>query len=765
MINMFLTNLPEAERQKVLAGANCLEMEIDGASGLVIDGTETEAVLKLLGKKITDNKETSLAGIYHVTLADRAEGEAAIPPTIEAEDKDKVVELNLTDETQSIIIRDNDRIIDPYWRRISDKLMEFLPLAVTEAKRIIIHLPNRIPQAQFEDLLEPGALHIVIGRDVAGSEPVPFASTLRYSWRRKIICAHKWKNPPDNYEDRAKLILEILLAAAFTLADSQPEIDRRLELIRKISCDSWNSYAASDSFRLIAGICLEQFLPDRQIIIDVPHRSSQSPFRDNNFRIHIWSTPDGEAKIKPPQQLWGYNVDCRDWSYLPSGQGISLVADNGYSAAELVGNDLYIHHDLCHHGRNSEYLIFWRILQEALPFVPLAEAERSQLDEQRQVVEIVDSLYSDKAERFIIRASALAKNKLLPRLKEKRIQLHFKQDHFSQEPFSDGKFHILLLASPGNNPYFEGCGDRRVPEKIWGRKFGNVPNYASSGLGADILDDSGFTVAELVRENNLYILLPLHWEIMEEAAMPIFERIIDELLIEINLDQSSRANREAERKTRLFQAARQAYLAECGKRYQNEIKRLEQSLANINEQCEQYQKALVNTLRTKDMVSSQLRSLEAGGRQNEQAVLREFEALWNMPGIERIAIADNLISIFTEPIFITVDKTKRTYDIGKFRVDIHTDGSQSCLRMFNLTRKGRGPADGFNVQHPHVRFDGLPCLGNISEVVGQLLANYEISALTQLCLQFLKTVNLGDPSGSMINDYWPLATDQAITAA
>lgn len=110
----------------------------------------------------------------------------------------------------------------------------------------------------------------------------------------------------------------------------------------------------------------------KTIIISVPHQEKRELSRDNVFRIYIWSSAakNRKEKSKPPETIYGIRVDCRDRAYEPCGiSGESTVFTDpatGYAVAELFGNDLFIHHDICHHGTDEELKIYERLLKEVV---------------------------------------------------------------------------------------------------------------------------------------------------------------------------------------------------------------------------------------------------------------------------------------------------------------------------------------------------------------------------------------------------------------
>jgi MoxR-like ATPase len=106
-----------------------------------------------------------------------------------------------------------------------------------------------------------------------------------------------------------------------------------------------------------------------EIVLSVPHNGTRAPEEDGKFHILIWSSPMGKNNIKPPERIWGIGVDCSDGAFPFSGQGIA-IKDGDYCVAELIGKNLFVHHDVCHHGTDREVEIFRIILLEVVNFLP-----------------------------------------------------------------------------------------------------------------------------------------------------------------------------------------------------------------------------------------------------------------------------------------------------------------------------------------------------------------------------------------------------------
>lgn len=118
-----------------------------------------------------------------------------------------------------------------------------------------------------------------------------------------------------------------------------------------------------------------------RVVINVPHGQRMSPADGDDINIFVWSSPYGSVrgeKIEPPSTIWGIKVMCSDNAFLPSGLGISLD-DGPYSVAEIVGNNIFIHHDIVHRGSSEEVELYREILSRAIIFLNLSYEEQLQV--------------------------------------------------------------------------------------------------------------------------------------------------------------------------------------------------------------------------------------------------------------------------------------------------------------------------------------------------------------------------------------------------
>jgi hypothetical protein len=357
----------------------------------------------------------------------------------------------------------------------------------------------------------------------------------------------------------------------------------------RVIIDDWNGSNRSEFKRLAEEILLPIIGTD--VVITVPHGENSSPTRGKNFHIRIWSSPKGSKELRPPEKIWGYEVDCRDKGFRPTGEGVAIFDETSrWTVAELIGgNSLFIHHDLCHVGTESELRIFRKLLEEVVDTMTLSPEE--------------------KAERIRVMAEA------------------------------------RLLKS------------------------------------------------------------------------------------------------------------RNAYVAECSKRFRKTIEHTVNAIKSGHKEIDSLQQQLVRVIRETAGAERKIEQMEVTRAGQEERYAKEFANLTAVPGVEDVQVEEGIIKVFTDHICLQPSGHTDVFDIGKFRIDIYTAGNNGGIRFYNITRKGGG--DKFNIHHPHVDASGQACLGNIKELVATLIGEYEYSALAQLAIQFLKSVNINDDAGRGVLKYWP----------
>ena len=124
---------------------------------------------------------------------------------------------------------------------------------------------------------------------------------------------------------------------------------------------------------------LEVLLPyvKRNIVLTVPHGQLHEPSDDLNFHVYLWSGYK-KSKVPVPEKIFGIPVGCKSHpNIFTAGDKGEVIKDGDYAVAELVGKNLFIFHDICHHTSEDELKMFKIILDKVidlkLPVPPTAE--------------------------------------------------------------------------------------------------------------------------------------------------------------------------------------------------------------------------------------------------------------------------------------------------------------------------------------------------------------------------------------------------------
>lgn len=318
------------------------------------------------------------------------------------------------------------------------------------------------------------------------------------------------------------------------------------------------------------------------------------------------------------------------------------------------------------------------------------------------------------------------------------------------DPAGDGKFHIWIWSAPSN------CGRAIPPEKIW--EFTTDcrdEGYLPSGRGVPIVDArTGWAVGELVG-NNLYI----HHDLCHSGTdqeLKIFRHLCEEVVTALGATPEEKADRQRKLAEAKRVASRAAYVKECSRRLEKTVAGTREAVTEGHEDIARLQQELTKRIRETRGAEKKLEQLSACKGVELEKYEREYDALLQVGGVEWVEVSEGVIRVFTEHIYITPDRCADTFDIGKFRMEIYTAGNNGGIRFFNVTRQGKGGYRTYNRHHPHVNAEGEPCLGNIKEMVPTLIGEAEYSAVAQIGLQFLKSVNTtDDQAGPDIFSAWP----------
>ncbi|OGY44759.1 MAG: hypothetical protein A3B89_01495 [Candidatus Buchananbacteria bacterium RIFCSPHIGHO2_02_FULL_40_13] len=260
------------------------------------------------------------------------------------------------------------------WQDLFINLSDWLRTNVTGVKRIKLYerycasegLPTR---AQTDD-----ELHIIVGRELNLSEDQ--GNNIGYLANGRVVNIFGLNDTPDDF-DLAFCV--DLLEHYIPIALGQAPAGLRPQDVFFITPNNW---VGQMKLERVEALIRQIILPavNKNIKLFVPHGSNHPLPANDDFNILIWSSLNGSKKnAMTAARMWGYGVGCTDPGFLPSDLADFVITDetnDDNPIAEIIGNNLYIFHDICHEDYHDDYNIFRKILEKALKFLQLPEEEQ-----------------------------------------------------------------------------------------------------------------------------------------------------------------------------------------------------------------------------------------------------------------------------------------------------------------------------------------------------------------------------------------------------
>ncbi|HSI21061.1 MAG TPA: hypothetical protein VLA04_05185 [Verrucomicrobiae bacterium] len=490
---------------------------------------------------------------------------------------------------------------------------------------------------------------------------------------------------------------------------------------------------------------LKGLLPELKVNVTIRdlEGNAQAPIKEKSrLNIYLWSAPRGrylEGKTTP-RTLWGDEVDYQRFPFPPSKTGVVILEPNsGWPVAELVGkNDLYIFHNLAYSGSVREARIFKQILDQVLLLRKLSDAA---LKKQVGYQSITASIW--RSETNSDRVITQLREHLAPFTK-RDIVLHGRRAE-TYYPEEDSLFHVVLWGSPQ-----EGASNQ-APNRMWGFGVTHRNNaFLPSGRGLAITDqETGWAVGELVEERILYVHHNASYEGGTNEAK-ILERTFQEAAKLLKMTPK-------ERDAAFLERDREGYITRCMAGRKGEIDKGERVVNQLDDQVKSLQSQLVDAIRKLDLEHGKLQGMRVTESETATYFAKEFNNLLSIPQVRRVESLQDRIFVYTNTLFCTDPRTDIVYEIGEFKIEIQLSG---LVRWFNTTRRVDAYLPKMNA--PHVQESGEACLGNLKQVLPDLIARYEFSTVAILAIEFVQSVNVVDANeawGPTITS-WPKAKEQ-----
>jgi len=334
----------------------------------------------------------------------------------------------------------------------------------------------------------------------------------------------------------------------------------------------------------------------------------------------------------------------------------------------------------------------------------------------------------------------------------KQIRIHNYSAHVKrQSPIDDGRLHICIWASP-EMPFTEGS----TPGTLFGAPIRSedpsqtVLNPGST-RGQLYVDEDGNQFGMQIR-NTVYIhyrlnkgQLRLQWD--GKGSEALFKRMLEEIVFITTATEEERAQRARAIAAKGRVQSREAYINSCNGRFNKALESTQRALEKGAIEAQRLQEQLVRKIREQNGHQRKLQQMTSSRSDAVEAYGKEFDRLLEVPKVRDVRVRDGVVQVFTDTLYCDDPRTTTTHEIGHFRIEFQPNGT---VRWVNLDRQVN------NMQAPHVFPDGTACLGNMHEVIPELVANYEYAALVMVCIQFVESVNVDDSAGTRIND-WPIA--------
>lgn len=543
-------------------------------------------------------------------------------------------------------------------------------------------------------------------------------------------------------------------------------------------------------------VAAQAFLPYLQNEIVLENRNTVvAPVNDGSFHIHIYCAPVKTGGCNTPEMIWGIPTACADASWKPSGKGVCFN-DGEYAVAELVGqNNLYIFHNLAQSGSASEEMLLSVLLERVLRHIhPEQSAAQAR------------GLFVDACSFF--RCSGLAENtssadELLLSIRELRKELKrsirlaaseelklLRNERISTDEIFAAEYEsllqvpkvtdvqvvdgvvivsteILYAKDPRTNLYHE-IGAFKIhlsPQRqspLWFNQTRLINSVGNRPMQAVHVFNNGAAClgnTEVLFKN---LFDKREWALAAHLAIEFAESVNqlkgDNAGLNVHLwpkaDEASIAGRD-ERISKPKQlteeqlAYKQNYISACADRVNSLIMDSLCEIESMRKAIEKLQLDLVSLLRSR---AAQLKRAQRKKLCNRDDFAAEFDALLKVPKVTGICVEQRSVSIFTETLYCTCAGSQLKREIGSFRIRINLDGGGDCVRWFNDSRK----IDACYQKQNAVRVlsSGRAFFSEIREAFPDLIADFNLSLVAQLAIEFIEQMDPDDPAATYLN-YWP----------
>lgn len=447
------------------------------------------------------------------------------------------------------------------------------------------------------------------------------------------------------------------------------------------------------------------------VIVHSLHGRQTDPIDDNRFHIFVHSSARNGSASQVPGSVLGFRSSVSRPAIRTAAVGIPLTdPETHYVFGDIVGtNCIYLHHNALASG-GPRLVQLAAILDFAMQRVQvesgledvIAAIGGAPLDE---TVAAVQAKISEPRRKHILERLAAA---------------------------------TIRGATPLPIVIDDGAGSSKEPSSSANefyihyncRPRGLAPHaILPTGAGIPISGRGGSIAAELIGTN-----LFIHTDVLRFGLKPHVEELAELMCAaRDNLDEGAEAaRRRVER-----------FAAQCAQSLLTSV----QTMPANGELTASEEKLTELMTRARDNE----RTLTRADMSAEEQLGREFDSILAVRKVRDVRVTATEMIVETDTIYCIDPRSGFEHEIGRFRFHLQFDGG---VRFWNTSHQIRGYS-GNVMNAPHVNSEGRPCLGNIRDLMPQLIQDRQFASAVQIAIAFLESVNVDDAWGRGINS-WPI---------
>lgn len=325
--------------------------------------------------------------------------------------------------------------------------------------------------------------------------------------------------------------------------------------------------------------------------------------------------------------------------------------------------------------------------------------------------------------------------------KDKDIDIVVSNPHGkpSEVTFAPGVLHIRFWSCP-----VTGNAHKRSIYRAYGIELegGQIDAICYSNQGIEIKDDNGVTIAEYL-PHTLFIHFDLpHGNNVEHLLTKVLESFSK--VYTTSPEDLEKALAELKIK------AEKMFIELCQGLTGLQRDVVQKKLADVDSEIKHTQSQMIQHTRSRHELQNQLSALaqlESSG--NTKTFQDQFANLCEISVTGQIRVSNGAITVPVGQIDITYKD--KTYDIGQFDVVIYTNGENGGVTCISHTSQSTIKTSCY---HPHVLSNGSCCLGNISQIITDLIAIGDYVNVVLIMTDFLRSYSPSNPYASIEN--WPI---------